>query len=364
MPGVTVHVLLQDADPGAARERPELLPALPARAELLRYDLIVFGDADPMGAGLGRQAMKDLVEFVRERGGGLVVQPGPRHGLLALKDTPLADVLPVEITADRPPVDAERTAGFRPVLTPLGRFHPSFRFSPDEKENDEVWGRLREVYWFAEGFRPKKAAEVLAVHPRGRQPLIVQQYVGAGRCLFLGLNETWRWAYREDVQRYNQFWAQTVRYLSRSRQGRIELRLDKQSAYQLGEPIKVALRFPDDAPAPPEGLEVRVAVEHRPPPGVKAAPPTVLRLEKARGARLIYEAVHTAKAAGEYRFVLSEPRPDGPAVRAEARVLAPPGERDLLRAAEAEMRRAAEESGGRFYGLEDAGRLPADLPRR
>jgi hypothetical protein len=52
----------------------------------------------------------------------------------------------------------------------------------------------------------------------------------------------------------------------------------------------------------------------------------------------------------------------GPKPRAEARVLAPPGEMELLRMNQPDLERAAEDSHGRFYTLADAERLPAELP--
>ena len=42
--------------------------------------------------------------------------------------------------------DFPREDGFRPELTPVGRVHNMFRFSMNEKENEEIWGRLRELY--------------------------------------------------------------------------------------------------------------------------------------------------------------------------------------------------------------------------
>src|SRR5262249_52228020 len=144
-----------------------------------------------------------------------------------------------------------------------GRFHPIFRFTTEEADNTAVWKNLAELFWWSECYRPKPAAEVLAVHPgrkplagdkkvaaEDRHPLILQQFVGSGRTMFFGLDETWRWRFRENELHYNQFWIQTVRYLARSRSGRVELRLDRQTPYRRGEPIKVTVRFPDDAPQP------------------------------------------------------------------------------------------------------------------
>src|SRR5262249_57882006 len=96
--------------------------------------------------------------------------------------------------------------------------------------------------------------------------LVLQQLVGAGRSMFFGFDETWRWGFRENQSRFNDFWIQAIRYLARDRLGRIDLRLDRQTPYRRGEPIKITVRFPDDAPPPPADTQVKVVVE-RPAPG-------------------------------------------------------------------------------------------------
>jgi hypothetical protein len=264
---------------------------------------------------------------------------------------------------------------------------------------------LEEIFWWSEGYRPKPAAEILAVHPRrpadegrtgrrgdpvtgvvtdsprqtdrpaeGRHPIVLQQFVGAGRCMFFGFDETWRWRFREKERYFNQFWIQTVRYLARSRLGRIELRLDRQLPYRRGEPIKIMVRFPDDSPPPPAETEVKVVAERTLPkraglPGGKDSNLQIGEIEtqtvtlaKVEGSRATYEALLTRTPEGDYRFWLSSPTVADPKPKAECRVLAPPGEMDRLRMNQQDLERAAEETHGRFYTLADADRLLDDLP--
>jgi hypothetical protein len=323
--------------------------------------------------------LKEIADFVREKGGGLLMIAGERYAPRVYKETPLKDVLPIDLTnapAEEEP-DRERVVGYRPELTSIGRLHPIFRFSPDENQNEEIWKNLREMYWYAEGYQPKRAAEVLAVLPsrageegKDPPPLVLQQFVGAGRSMFFGFNETWRWRFRENEVYFNQFWEQTVRYLAVGRLGRVDLRVDRQVPYRRGEPITITVRFPDDAPPPPEGTDVKVLVERRPPraPGqsdsAKPAPVEVqtVQLAKVQGSRATYEASLTRTPEGEYQFTLAAPTVQGPKPLAECRVLAPPGEMDQLRMNQADMERAAAESHGRFYTLANADQLPDDLP--
>jgi hypothetical protein len=347
--------------------------------------VVLLGDVDPHPADDNKMTehLKDLADFVRERGGGLLLIAGERFAPRDYQDTPLKDVLPIDVIADKPANDRDPEGGivdsYRPELTAVGRMHPIFRFDPDEKANDEIWNRLRELFWYAEGYQPKRAAEVLAVHPKLRQggkprpadkdvpgadrhPLVVQQFVGAGRTLFFGFNESWRWGFREDQRYFNQFWIQTVRYLARSRLGRIELRLDRQTPYRRGEPIKVTVRFPDDAPPPAAATEVKVVSERRAPGRGGDTEVRTVKLSKLEGSRATYEALLTQTPEGEYKFWLSQPAAATPRPRAECKVLAPPGEMERLRMNQADLERAAEESQGRFYTLADADRLPDELP--
>src|SRR5205823_4055371 len=198
-------------------------------------------------------------------------------------------------------------------LTPAGRLHPIFQLNTtDEKENEEIWGRLKEFYWYPDNYVPKRAAEVLAVHPSARAgkerlPLVLQHFAGAGRCMFFGFSESWRWNWREEQLHYNQFWIQTVRYLARGKIGRIELRLDRQTPYRRGEPIKMTVRFPDDEKPPPEKTEVKVVVERNPFGRTTEKETRTVKLSRLEGARGTYEATLTQTPEGEYRFWMSEP---------------------------------------------------------
>jgi hypothetical protein len=370
-----------DADSEYASEDKSALADFPTKEELNGYDVVLFGDVDPKDRKIGERNLRHLADFVKERGGGFLMIAGPRYSPQAYKDSPLRDILPVQVTGPLSEPDAPaRLRALRPELTPTGRSHPIFRFSPDEATNREIWKQLPELQWWSEGFRIQRAAEVLLVHPQrpdsepgragpgeGGYPLFVQQFVGAGRSMFLGFDESWRWRLRENELRFNQFWIQTVRYLARSRLGRILLRVDRQTPYRRGEPVKVTVRFPDDSPPPAADTRVEVVATRTAlrgtsgdsSPGIEKE---TLQLAKLEGSRATFEAVLTRTPEGEYRFRLSAPSVSDPKPQAETRVLSPPGEMDQLRMNLLGMKRAAEETHGRFYTPADADRLLDELP--
>jgi hypothetical protein len=387
---VDLKVVLIDSDEDFPKQDKSALSDFPFnKQELYGYDVVILGDVDPRSPKMGDGKLRDLADFVRERGGGLLMIAGANFSPHAYRGTPLADVLPIEANATSPPEPEDRVEGYRLELTPVGRLHPIFRFSPDEAENLEIWQRLAPMYWWSEGYLTKPVAEVLAVHPKqkneaggarqgDRHPLVVQHFVGAGRCMFFGFDESWRWRLREDELRYNHFWVQTVRYLSRSRLSHTKLYLDRQMPYRVGEPIKVSVQFPDNTPVPgalPGGKpgsksDVKVIAEYKPQGKAGEVLDTevqTLHLAKVEGSWATYEGMLTRTHEGKYRFWLSTPdvskqQPNGQKPSAEATVVQPPGELDRLRMNQPEMSQAAEATQGRFYTLATADHVLDDLP--
>ena len=378
---VDFKTVLLGAGRGWAETDGSALADFPTREQLFEYDVVILGDFDPRQLPRSSRVLQDLADFVAVKGGGLLVAAGEHHSPAAFADTPLADVLPVVPTEGTPPAptpeDRPLTEGFRPTLTPTGKSHPLFRFSPDPAEADRVWGRLQPLLWHARGYRRKPAAEVLAVHPtrpaeggpgRENHPLVLQQFVGAGRVIFLGIDETWRWRFRADETQFNRFWTQAVRTLARSRRARTELKLEPGGGpFRRGDRVTVRVRFPDDAPPPAADTVVRVRLERGPLPSPDGSPgpgettSKEIVLTRVKGERAEFEAVETNTPEGEYRFTLTSPDAGPAPARAEAKVLPPPAERERVDLNRADLQAAAERSHGAFYTLADADKVFDDL---
>ncbi len=374
---VELDVYLTSAQPDAPKQDPTLIGRFPSPDELKKYDLVILGDVDFKSFPKGDQAAESLAKFVKDHGGGLLMLAGEQANPHAYRDTPLNDLMPVICDGPPPePADSAIRETYRPRLTTAGQTHPLFKFSMEDAENAEIWTRLTPLHWYAKGYRRKLSAEVLAVHPDRpaeaaaglssrdeNHPLVLQQFVGTGRVLFIGFDDTWRWRLLQDEPRFNQFWMQAVRTLARGRVGRIEVRTDRKS-YRRDEPMRVSVRYPDEIPAP--ASPVRVSLSRVPPsqPGTLPAEIEAQTLELAlkEGTRGTFETILTRTPEGEYRFALT----DGPAgatrPKAEAKVYPPPGELDRVRLNETDLRRAARDSGGKYYTLAEAAAIPDDLP--
>jgi hypothetical protein len=388
---IDLKVVLLSADDDFAKEDKSALLDIPVRGDLFKYDVVILGDADPQDPRI-KDRLKDLADFVLEKGGGFLMIAGENFSPHAFKDTPLQAVLPIELVQEPAADEVDREEGFRPVLTPEGMNHELFRFTSDDEENKAIWGQLAEIYWWSEGYRAKDAAHVLAVHPtrpalgpvrpedrekgESKHPLVVYHRVN-GWSMFFGFDETWRWRFREYEGRYNQFWKNTVAFLARQRAEQVEMFLEKQTPYVRGQEIKVIVKFPEKGPPPPE-VKIRWQRAPTDPTGAvtRPDPPETLKLEKNKGSFAQFEGEIKQTREGKYVIELVTPETaNGPAPRAECVVIAPEGEMENLSMNRVEMVKAAavsrgltppakpeEASGPGFYTLATAHKVLDELP--
>jgi len=369
----SLNVLLLEAESDFPSQDRTAIADFPSRTELFQYDVVIFGDIDPKSGEPAKfkRFLADLNEFVKEKGGGLLFIAGQRFFPSEYVSSQLTDLLPVEINSNRLIESPEGISqGYHLIPSPSSANHPIFRFHPEEKENAELWRRLKELYWCFVGVVPKKGAEVLGIAEgnsaaiSGKNfPLMVQQYYGAGRVLFFSFDESWRWAYREDQAYYNYFWLQTLRFLSRSSSAKITLKLDKNNNYRRGDSIRVTVRLPIDGSVPDSNLVVKVAMERKNLNDAKGKEVFTLDLAKVSGSRGAYEAIIDNAKEGKYLFQLQQPSKQDPVPFAECFVFPPPGEMEKLTMAQNDLSRLALLTKGKFYLPDQASSVPNDLPK-
>ncbi|HWB08068.1 MAG TPA: VWA domain-containing protein [Pirellulales bacterium] len=362
---VKLRTVLQEADPEYAQLDETALAVFPVRREeLFEYDVLLFGDVNP--AFLSATALENIRAFVEEKGGGAVFISGSSYTPLAYRDSPLAELLPI---------DFESAAGIEPEQivnepfqlqpTEAGLAGPTMQLGDTPAESAEIWQKLPPLYWLLSVPALKPAARVWAQHSlrataAGQQlPLVVMHYAGAGKVIFHATDETWRWRFRVGDVYFARYWVQTIRYLSRSKllgkDRSAELTSDRRE-YRRGENVLLRVRFFDDRQAPAEDDGVTVIVER------EEAKSERLQLHRNANNRGVFEGTLTRSVDGTYHAWVASPTLPGEAPSADFRIVAPPGERAKLQTDVAALHRASSETRGRSYNVSTAGRLLKDLP--
>jgi hypothetical protein len=318
-----------------------------------------------------------LRAFVTEKGGGVAFVAGPRFLPWRYQDNPdLRALLPVELEGlDRSfgnelPDEASRGFAVRP--TAVGRLSPTMQLGDSTSASERLWQELAPQFWLAPFASLKPAAQVLATASaaprevadslgraagRASRPLIVFQFVGAGRVLLHAIDSTWLWRRGIGETVFARYWVQTVRYLARGKltAGRgIQLRTDRRE-YRRGEPVQVRARFFDPRLAPAAG-EVTVSITGR------GRPRQQVSLRRNAAAEGIFDGTMTELPEGSYQALLTEPQSPGEPPEARFAVISPPGEFARPEMDRAALTAAAEATGGRFYTMDDADRLIDELP--
>jgi len=366
---IDLHVVLHSADlKHSEQDRAVLQGGFPVQKEALsQYDVIILGDANPQT--LEPSMIQGLVDFVEQpkSGGALIVIAGPKYTPLAWRNTPLARLLPIDLaTARAPGPDRPLAEGFRVRPTELGRASPGMYLGDTPDQSAEVWNRLPPLYWLLEAPDLKRGARVLAEadHPGlltrdGRRlPVILIQYVGAGKVLFHATDETWRWRYRAGDVYFARYWVQTIRYLARSKlkQGDRSVKLAAdQPKYARGEPVRLWVRFADERQAPGKEDGVTVTLEHQ------GHQTRQVPLHRSLAGGAVFETVLSDLGAGAYHAFLAAPTLPGEPPSYNFEVVAP-GEFDRVQMDVQAMQRAARQTKGQFYTLRTADRLLSELP--
>jgi hypothetical protein len=200
------------------------LPAVPDATTRLpdplgSFDAIVLGDVDPRDAT--PEVWARLEAYVAERGGTLVLAPGPRHwGTFATNET-ARKLLPL-LDPQAPAIDpvttdpAHRALPPGLVLTPTpagldGGSWPMLQFASDPEQNRAIWAGLPRLPWLVAG-RPKPGATPLATAGDDSRTAIAAHPYGLGKVLWVGSDGTWRWRHRVGDAYHHRFWGQTMRW--------------------------------------------------------------------------------------------------------------------------------------------------------
>ncbi|XAL98640.1 hypothetical protein OT109_13755 [Phycisphaeraceae bacterium D3-23] len=273
-PSVEVSTWLQEAALVNARDdrnRSWQQPASPGLAlnrlpktidELDQYDCIVLYDPNPAGWAVNFSDL--LVEFVANRGGGLVYICGERNtqALFNQQGSPgvsFIDLLPVSREPGLFPSAVQVSLTMREPwklkITETGMRDEVFAFNRDPVVNRRILQSLPGLMWHFTVTREKPGATVLARHGHNgmtnrygeQEVLMATHLVGPGRVMYIGFDSTYRWRF-VDEQLFDGFWARVIDRAGLMKQlgGQHPYRVSTDKAvYEPGEEVTVTARFTD-----------------------------------------------------------------------------------------------------------------------
>ncbi|MBG85330.1 MAG: hypothetical protein CMO80_00305 [Verrucomicrobiales bacterium] len=322
--------------------------------QLERFDLIVFGDL-PVGTFL-HQELPWLVDYVKQRAGGIVFIDGKREGLAQFTDTPMGVLLPVTW---QPGIPKLEVLPIKFDLVNNGTLRTPMGFSQDFTVSRSVWNSFPGPHW-VQKVEAKPGAEVLATAQNGavKVPAIVYQRIGAGKVLYLGFDESWRWRYNVGDRFHGQFWNQVADWI-------MEPPFQVQDAfvavdsgdlkYDSGAKAKLRVRLRDEAlKRNPNAEKVQVELYRQ---GQRVS---TVELTRDEGGGGIYRGESSALVNGEYETrVKIDKIPDG-LIQVKTGFLVGPQSRMELSQLHCNtelLTQVAEESGGKYLPEEELGRL-------
>ncbi|NMC20625.1 MAG: hypothetical protein GYA33_09420, partial [Thermogutta sp.] len=210
------RTFLRSADPQVRERNPLFLPVLRMpRKDFFSHDVVILSDvpADLLTEGFCGQ----LEEFVSRFGGGLVFLAGPRFGPGEWARSPLAPMLPVQLS----PQARLRDRPFTLIRTPEAALTDFMQLGETPEENEKAWANLGSVPWYYPVERVRPLAGVLASHPtdmcldgKTPQPIVALQRYGRGEVVYVGFNEWWRLRRKYGERYYRRFWGQLIHRLA------------------------------------------------------------------------------------------------------------------------------------------------------
>lgn len=181
-------------------------------ASLLGRDVLLLFDVDPQA--LQARQWDAVFQFVSERGGSVILsftQPEwparyVAHPLLSSLLPWPGDVVPSWRTWPG------EEAYLRVVPAGGSEELEALRLADDAERNRLRWAELPAMYRVLPLGQLRPGVRPLLVERESQQPVMTEMRLGAGKVIFVGVPETWRWRYRIGERDHDRFWLQLVRH--------------------------------------------------------------------------------------------------------------------------------------------------------
>ena len=339
---------------------------------LFSFDAIIIGNV--AASHFTKQELENTVEFVRTRGGGLLMLGGAdslgNHELAeSYLNTPIAQLLPVELelgASPPPPAPRGRSSreGYKLQLTADGKVEPLMALADTPMENLARWDIQEPLLGYSKVKRAKPGALVLAEHPTernqfGKRILVATQNYNAGRVMVFTPNSSWRWQMLQSHQdeTHQRFWRQVAKWLTTAPKEHLKLDIAK-TAYTLKEPVVIQVTATDRRFEPTNQARLRAVLID------ETGKRKEIRLEPVLGEDGLYSARFIPNRYGEYTVTATGTLNGESLGEQQTLFEVKPSYAEFSKAElnVALLKALAEGSGGKYYPLEEASQLVQQIP--
>lgn len=325
------------------------------KEQLFAFQAVILGDIE---AGyFTPQQLQLLEEFVNVRGGGLVMLGGVNSfGLGKYAGTPVAKMLPLEISAAEPPYSDEQ---YKSRITDDGLKHPVMQLVSDPVANKKLWENAPPLIGITPTRGIKVGGQLLVSQEKGSQPglpvLAVQNY-GAGRVAAFTSGGSWYWQMSVPATEefHGKFWKQLVRWLVVGAKEQLAVETDAET-YSKKDPVilKATVLAKDLKPV----NDATVIATISDPLGNKQELPMDWTLSEEG----VYQCRYIPEEEGSYQVQVRVEGWQSKPVASEFRVSEPIVEFLDSSMRETALINLAKATGGSYYALADAGKLPGEI---
>jgi hypothetical protein len=301
-----------------------------------------------------------IVDYVSNRGGGLLLLGGSKafaEGGYA--DTPLADIIPLELEA-RADSSFAREVSVQPTL--VGNSHPVTRLAADAQASLGRWNTLPPLTAVNPIYRAKPGAALLlnGVDGSNARPSVIlaTQRYGSGRVIAFAVQNSWLWQMHHDIaledQTHETLWRQLLRWLVSSVPQRLEVTLPGERVAP-GEALELTAQLRSESYVPVSDAEVRVLITS--PTGIEQE---VTLPWSAGGADTgAYYTTFVPREEGLYELHIRALEGDQPVSETEGYITVTEQAHEYHRAEMQAglLQRISAETGGHFYTTADAASL-------
>ncbi len=332
------------------------------KAELFPYKAIILGSVEASFFTFDQLRM--VSDFVSQRGGGFLMLGGKSSfGQGGYINTPVEDLLPLNLRSGTGAVAAFQDLEYKVRLTSYGFQHPITRISLSEELNRKRWDTAPALVGYNPTSGPKAGATVLAradtPDASGQSPLILAfQRFGKGKSIALTTGTTWRWrmGLEHSDNAHELFWRQMLRWLVSDVPDALNAHTERHS-YSLDETAEIRVEARDSSFMPLDN--VRITAEVKAPSGHVSLVQLSWDVERDGS----YSAIFKPQEEGIHE-VLSDVFQGSKSLgtaRTNFRVAESTEEFHNAAQNSSLLKRLSEETGGRYYMPDAARTLPEDI---